>query len=536
MTENSYVYQLLLNGVPKGSIVIDIEGGVFSGWYFIYNLSNITPNLKAYLEPLIPLTPEGIYSNKQFENQWIDEREITVGINLLRAVIQPYVDETVSFIQLQAPTPPQPTQTPPELEQQRQTEQATVQKQMAQAEEKTVDADLIESATPDDQKPQGASKLAPLIFALGSQIPQIIEPSIQSLMQKYLPQEVLTIAQPIIQQKKNKDSLTVTEEQRTLVIDQLKALDIDICPSDAVLTQLITLRNDIVQSLNNIGIKIDQLGTSITGTSNFLNTILGIITAVDTASIIASAAAKLLPVTPGAVPAALNDAQTFIRKITFDQQGNSRLSKLSGAISSSALVVSVLSVYILRVKNLLDIIDIYVNLCQLNPNLITTSNAINSLANSQKQAQKTQNQIGYKGFIIEIEEVPYTPTVNRRRAIGKNTEGIVMIQTELSFTTNNQTLINELKYIIDKENLYIDIVPPQYDPLPVTPPPAPPKPPTQETPQQKSSLGDPDPLGYLGKYIGEEGALVLGNGQVEDIYQWEGTKWIYIKTIDLNRD
>jgi len=531
MTENSYVYQLLLNGVPKGSIVIDIDGGVFSGWYFIYDLSNITPNLKAYLEPLIPLTPEGIYSNKQFENQWTSEREIIDGINLLRAVIQPHVDETVSFIQLKAPTPPQPTQTPPELEQQRQTEQATVQKQMAQAEEKTVDANIIESATPDDQKPQGASKLPPLIFALGSQIPQIIEPSIQSLMQKYLPQEVLTIAQPIIQQKKNKDSLTITEEQRTLIMDQLGALDIDICPSDAVLTQLITLRNDIVQSLNNIGNKIDKLGNSITGTSNFLNTILGIITAVDTAAIIASAAAKLLPVTPGAVPAALNDAQTFIRKITFDKEGNSRLSKLTGTISSSALVISVLSVYILRVKNLLNVIDIYVNICQLNPNLTPTANSINSLANAQRQAQQTANQIGYKGFIIEIEEVPYTPTTTRRRAIGKTTEGIVMIQTELSFTTNNQTLINELKRIIDKDNLSINPVPPVYDPLPVNTPPI--KPRKIET-QTQTPPGNPDPLGYLGKTIGEEGALVLGGGQAEDIYKWDGNKWEYIETITIN--
>jgi hypothetical protein len=69
------------------------------------------------------------------------------------------------------------------------------------------------------------------------------------------------------------------------------------------------------------------------------------------------------------------------------------------------------------------------------------------------QASQTQNQVTYNGFVIEIEEIPYTPTVTRRRAVGKNQTGIVLIQTELSFTTDDQTLINELKLIIDRDNL-----------------------------------------------------------------------------------
>ena len=90
---------------------------------------------------------------------------------------------------------------------------------------------------------------------------------------------------------------------------------------------------------------------------------------------------------------------------------------------------------------------------QLNPVLTPISKNIEDIVLSQTQSIKTQNQSTYNGFIIEIEEVPYTPTVNRRRAIGKNVEGIILIQTELSFTTNDQTLINELKLIIDRDNL-----------------------------------------------------------------------------------
>jgi len=306
--------------------------------------------------------------------------------------------------------------TPIELEQIRQEELAKAQKQSAQADQKTVDADLIQDATPEDQKPKGTAKLPSLLFTLGSQIPQIIQPSLQNLIQKYIP-------------------------------------DPDTCPNEVTLNELITQRNNIVNSLNNIGVKIDQLGNSITGVSNFLNLIIGIITTIDIASIATSTAAKLLPTVPGAVTAALNDAQTAIRKITFDKFGNSKLSKTQGILSGSALVISIIGTYILTVKQLIESIDIYINKCQLNPNIIPTSDSINSIADAQLQAQSTQNQTTYQGFIIEIEEIPYTPTVTRRRAVGKNQLGITLIQTELSFTTNSLTLINELKFIIDKDNL-----------------------------------------------------------------------------------
>jgi hypothetical protein len=306
--------------------------------------------------------------------------------------------------------------TPIELEQIRQEELATIQKQSAQTSQKTVDSTLIQDATPEDQKPKGTSTLPLLIFSLGSQIPQIIQPSLQGLIQKYIPNP-------------------------------------DICPSSITLNELISQRNNIVVSLNSIGLRVSQLGESITVISNFLNITLGVITTIDTASIIASAAAKLIPLIPGAIPAALNDAQTLIRKITFDQKGNSRLSKVQSSISNSALVISILGTYILKSKELIDQIDKYINQCNINSELESISKDINDIASAQLQAQQTNNQITYNGFIIEIEEVPFTPTVNRRRALGKNQQGIVLIQSELSFTTDNQTLINELKLIIDRDNL-----------------------------------------------------------------------------------
>lgn len=306
--------------------------------------------------------------------------------------------------------------TPIELEQQRQEEAAAAEKQTLAANQKTVETNQIQKSTPEDQKPKGAAKLPAILFTLGSQIPQIIQPSLENLINKYIQ-------------------------------------DPNICPTEATLLELINQRNNITEQINNLGVRINQTGTAITGISNFLNVIIPILTIVDVAAIGISTAAKLVPVIPGAVPAALNDIQTFIRKTTFDQYGNSKLSKLQGIISSSALSISIIGSYVLKAVNTLSIIDNYILSCNKFSNLTPTSPEINSVADSQRQAQQTQNQTTYNGFIIEIEEVPYTRTVTRRRAIGKNSQGIKLIATELSFTTNNLTLINELKTIIDRDNL-----------------------------------------------------------------------------------
>ena len=58
--------------------------------------------------------------------------------------------------------------TPFELEQIRQEEAAKAEKQSAQASQKTVDATLIQDATPEDQKLKGKNKLPILLFTLGS--------------------------------------------------------------------------------------------------------------------------------------------------------------------------------------------------------------------------------------------------------------------------------------------------------------------------------------------------------------------------------
>lgn len=312
---------------------------------------------------------------------------------------------------------------PLDIEQQRQEEAIITESKAKSASEKTVDATTIEQATPSDLKATGASKLPQLIYILGSQVTTLIQPSINKLTIDY-----------------------VSKYQSS-----------GVCLTPIELARLRQQRDLIVEQLNNIGNKIEILGTSITGLSFFLNTVLALINTTDLASIATSIALKIPPAsalpTPSVITTLLNDAQTLIRKVTFDQYGNSKLSKYQSVLSGSALVLSIVGGYILTSVRDLQLIDSVLQTCDPNNELPPISPNVQSIADAQLQSNQTENQTTYQGFIIEIQEVPYTPTVNRRRALGKNQQGIVLIQTELSFTTNDLTLINELKLIIDRDNL-----------------------------------------------------------------------------------
>jgi hypothetical protein len=310
---------------------------------------------------------------------------------------------------------------PQKLDLQRQLDASIAKQKLDLVEQNSVDINEIENATPDDLKAKGSAKLPFIIYALGEQVQTILQPSLNNLIKQYI-------------EKYNTQG---------------------VCLNPTELNELRQQRDLIVGQLNNIGRKIDQTGNTITGISSFLNTTVAVITAVETASIIASAALKILPppTVPGIIPAGLNDAQTLIRKLTFDKLGNSKLTKLQSVVNSSALVISIISTYVLRAVESLKAIDFVLTACDPNNPLSPINSQVESIASTQLQASQTQNQTSYNGFIIEIEEIPYTPTVIRRRALGKNSQGIVLISTELSFTTNNQTLINELKLIIDRDNL-----------------------------------------------------------------------------------
>lgn len=98
-------------------------------------------------------------------------------------------------------------------------------------------------------------------------------------------------------------------------------------------------------------------------------------------------------------------------------------------------------------------IDEIITLCSPNATLENLSSDVLATVAVQLSAGETEDGSLYKGFRLEIETKKYTDTVNQNRAVGKNNSGIILIATEYSFASDPNVLINELKFIIDRDNL-----------------------------------------------------------------------------------
>ena len=281
----------------------------------------------------------------------------------------------------------------------------------------TISPEILQNVTPRDLKQQGLERLSTLILNKGIQIKDQIEPQL-------------------------------TEK----ILNKLNSVADNVCLPSNQLDPLIILRNNIVDQLNKIGLSLDIAIRTIGITNNTLNTLLTIAASIRDAKPAAIAAAAT-PVTGSPFASLVLNLNEILDRLKYDDLGNPKLQKIKVALDLSAPAISIAAVFISQTIITLDSIDSILKRCAPNSTLTSTNEGLVQISQQQNQAETTINQELYNGFVIRIEEIPFSPTVTRRRAIGINQSGISLIQTELSFTTNPEILINELKLIIDRDNL-----------------------------------------------------------------------------------
>lgn len=272
----------------------------------------------------------------------------------------------------------------------------------------------IIKSIPSSSKPKGAGKIANLLLNQSVFIEQFLQKKITELVQNQVS---------------------------------------DIClPADQV-DQLITQRNNIVDELNKVGKTLDVLTSTIVGVNVGFNVLVSLITTLKRVKTAASVGVKLAPVTPGSVASILNDLGDAADKITFDNLGTSKLQKIQDALSATVIPIALIGSNLNKLTTKLGELDSYLKKCNPSSSLIEVDSNIQTLVASQQQSEQTPNETTYQGFTLKIEEIPYNDSIIRRRAVAYNSQGVPLINTELSFATDDQVLIDELKFIIDRDNL-----------------------------------------------------------------------------------
>lgn len=226
----------------------------------------------------------------------------------------------------------------------------------------------------------------------------------------------------------------------------------DICPPQAILDIVLTNRNNLVNDIEVVAKYIQIVSNSLNVISDLLNGSITTLTALNILKTASSAATKIAPVVPGAVTALLSDLDDVRTLLTFKTDGNPRLPELKRAVDLGSTYISQAAQVLNTITQLLSFIDQVLIKCGKQPKNITTD--ITDLTDIIQNVGNTD--LLYKGFTFEIVEKYFSPTLNQKIGQARNKQGIVLLQTEPSFTQDPQVLIEELKVIIDRDNLKAD--------------------------------------------------------------------------------
>ena len=244
-------------------------------------------------------------------------------------------------------------------------------------------------------------------------------------------------------------------------IGELKEKLPDFCLPPDELKKILTIRNALVDKLNSTSQTINQL-KKITDPLNKVVTITS--TTVNTIDSVSKALPPIITAIPTTTPGSpdpgkallvsLDSLNKVLAKIT------PKITKAQNTISSIATAITFVNNILLKIIGLLNSIDKYLKGCNATSDTDTLTSLDSSLTQlvqeqvaAEAQSQNPSTLTNYKGFIVEIITEAYSPTVNRVKAVAKNAQGIILLQTPLSFTTTPQVLIEEIKLIIDSSNL-----------------------------------------------------------------------------------
>lgn len=238
----------------------------------------------------------------------------------------------------------------------------------------------------------------------------------------------------------------------------------DVCPPQEVLDKVLNIRNSLVTSLNSSSESIQTLGTTISGLLTLADVQTLLVKTLSIAKRGTSLIAKAIPFgLPGAIPALLSDLEDLKNSILFTTTGAPKLERITSVLSSGTLALANVNQQLIKIINLLNSIDSVLKKCNPDVELTSLNSALLDLQSVTTQSNTTTTPVvdstlqpstnNYKGFTLEIQESQFSENLIQKIGIAKNASGIILLKTSPSFTNNPQTLIEELQFIINRDNL-----------------------------------------------------------------------------------
>ena len=234
-------------------------------------------------------------------------------------------------------------------------------------------------------------------------------------------------------------------------IDTANPITPALCPSPEILNRALQIRNSLGTDIENTSKYINIVDTSLQLLTPIINGTVTTVNALNILKTATSLATKVAPIVPGAITALLSDLDDIRTLITFKSDGTPKLPELKRALTIGSQYISTAVKILQTVITTLQIIDLVLEKCGAKPNQLGEDST--KLLDTIKLAEQSLIDEIYKGFTFAIVEKQFSPTLKQKIGQAKNSQGIILLQTEPSFTTDPQVLIEELKLIIDRDNL-----------------------------------------------------------------------------------
>lgn len=229
------------------------------------------------------------------------------------------------------------------------------------------------------------------------------------------------------------------------------------CPPQSKINESVNKKNKIVRQLNNIYKTIDSATKAVNATVRIISIF----------RILARVLVNIpIPTTIGTPPgpaggvifsipaSTINRIQESIKK--FDRL----LAKFSGfslpVLAALAMLQSILALCIQLLGGLDSVIAQCAGAERDTGGLQLSADLLAATQEAEDDGESAINEIN--GFILEVVTVPNASvgSLQRRQAIAKNRDGVILLKGDLSFSSSDQILLNELSFYIQVNNLKAD--------------------------------------------------------------------------------